>query len=232
MVGGRGYIRTGDTTWGANVTRDPNVKLVIGDEEYALRADFVEAEDERALVMAAFNEKYGWHRHRDRLVPGGAAEDHAARLALADRELRWPRSSTAPAAASRSRSRRAPRRRCSTAPACSEADMDKAQVGIASVWYEGNPCNMHLHDLAAKVKEGVVAAGLVGMRFNTIGVSDGISMGTEGMSYSLQSRDLIADSHRDGDGRAVVRRQHLDPRLRQEHAGLPDRDGAASTARR
>ena len=76
----------------------------------------------------------------------------------------------------------------------SEADLDKAQVGIASVWYEGNTCNMHLNDLAAQVKEGVVAAGLVGMRFNTIGVSDGISMGTEGMSYSLPSRDLIADS--------------------------------------
>jgi dihydroxy-acid dehydratase len=75
-----------------------------------------------------------------------------------------------------------------------EEDMDKAQVGIASVWYEGNPCNMHLDDLAAQVKRGVLAAGLVGMRFNTIGVSDGISMGTEGMSYSLQSRDLIADS--------------------------------------
>ncbi len=74
------------------------------------------------------------------------------------------------------------------------ADMDKAQVGIASMWYEGNSCNMHLNDLAAKVKEGVQAAGLVGMRFNTIGVSDGISMGTDGMSYSLQSRDLIADS--------------------------------------
>src|SRR5581483_7207883 len=73
-------------------------------------------------------------------------------------------------------------------------DMNKAQVGIASVWYEGNTCNMHLNDLSAKVKQGVVAAGLVGMRFNTIGVSDGISMGTEGMSYSLQSRDLIADS--------------------------------------
>ncbi len=68
------------------------------------------------------------------------------------------------------------------------------QVGIASMWYEGNTCNMHLLDLAAKVKEGVVAAGLVGMRFNTIGVSDGMSMGTDGMSYSLQSRDLIADS--------------------------------------
>jgi dihydroxy-acid dehydratase len=73
-------------------------------------------------------------------------------------------------------------------------DMDKPQVGIASMWYEGNTCNMHLNDLAAKVKEGVQAAGLVGMRFNTIGVSDGISMGTEGMSYSLPSRDLIADS--------------------------------------
>ena len=73
-------------------------------------------------------------------------------------------------------------------------DMDKPQVGIASVWYEGNSCNMHLLDLAAEVKTGVQAAGMVGMRFNTIGVSDGISMGTDGMSYSLQSRDLIADS--------------------------------------
>jgi len=75
-----------------------------------------------------------------------------------------------------------------------EADLNKPQVGIASVWFEGNPCNMHLLDLAAKVKEGVTAAGLVGLRFNTIGVSDGISMGTDGMSFSLQSRDLIADS--------------------------------------
>ncbi|MGB5195229.1 MAG: dihydroxy-acid dehydratase [Polyangiales bacterium] len=74
------------------------------------------------------------------------------------------------------------------------ADMDKAQVGISAVWYEGNSCNMHLNDLAAVVKRGVTDAGLVGMRFNTIGVSDGISMGTDGMSYSLQSRDLIADS--------------------------------------
>jgi dihydroxy-acid dehydratase len=75
-----------------------------------------------------------------------------------------------------------------------ENDMGKAQVGIGSMWFEGNPCNMHLLDLAQKVKEGVAAAGLVGLRFNTIGVSDGISMGTDGMSYSLQSRDLIADS--------------------------------------
>ena len=76
----------------------------------------------------------------------------------------------------------------------SDEDLQKAQVGIASVWYEGNTCNMHLLDLAAKVKEGVQAAGLVGMRFNTVGVSDGMSMGTSGMSFSLQSRDLIADS--------------------------------------
>ncbi|MDA7503524.1 dihydroxy-acid dehydratase [bacterium] len=73
-------------------------------------------------------------------------------------------------------------------------EMNKAQVGIASCWYEGNSCNMHLLDLAGHVKEGVQAADLVGMRFNTIGVSDGISMGTDGMSFSLQSRDLIADS--------------------------------------
>ncbi|MGB5811352.1 MAG: dihydroxy-acid dehydratase [Polyangiales bacterium] len=73
-------------------------------------------------------------------------------------------------------------------------DMNKAQVGISSVWYEGNSCNMHLDDLAAVVKQGVAEAGLVGMRFNTIGVSDGISMGTDGMSFSMQSRDLIADS--------------------------------------
>jgi len=76
----------------------------------------------------------------------------------------------------------------------SEADMNKPQVGIASMWYEGNPCNRHLLHLAEMVREGVEAAGMVPMRFNTIGVSDGISMGTEGMSYSLQSRDLIADS--------------------------------------
>jgi dihydroxy-acid dehydratase len=74
------------------------------------------------------------------------------------------------------------------------ADLEKPQVGIASMWYEGNTCNMHLDKLAARVREGVTAAGMVGMRFNTIGVSDGISMGTDGMSFSLPSRDIIADS--------------------------------------
>jgi dihydroxy-acid dehydratase len=74
-----------------------------------------------------------------------------------------------------------------------EEDMNKAQIGIGSVWYEGNPCNMHLRQLGDEAREGVLAAGLVPMRFNTIGVSDAISMGTSGMSFSLQSRDLIAD---------------------------------------
>lgn len=73
-------------------------------------------------------------------------------------------------------------------------DMTKPEIGIASVWWEGNTCNMHLNDLAAVVKTGVVEADMVGMRFNTIGVSDGISMGTSGMGYSLQSREIIADS--------------------------------------
>lgn len=76
----------------------------------------------------------------------------------------------------------------------SREEMGKAQVGICSTWFEGNTCNMHLLGLAERVKEGVKSADLVGLRFNTIGVSDGISMGTEGMSYSLPSREIIADS--------------------------------------
>ena len=73
-------------------------------------------------------------------------------------------------------------------------DMSKAQVGICPVWFEGNPCNMHLLSLSETVKKGVTDTGkLVGYRFNTIGVSDGISMGTSGMRYSLQSRDLVSD---------------------------------------
>ncbi|CAK7218764.1 dihydroxy-acid dehydratase ilv3 [Sporothrix curviconia] len=75
-----------------------------------------------------------------------------------------------------------------------EEDMNKAQVGISSVWYEGNPCNMHLMGLSDAIKKSVAKSGLVPLRFNTIGVSDGISMGTAGMRYSLQSREIIADS--------------------------------------
>ncbi|POY35968.1 dihydroxy-acid dehydratase [Solitalea longa] len=75
-----------------------------------------------------------------------------------------------------------------------EEDMNKAQVGIASAGYEGNTCNMHLNDLAKAIKAGVKDNELVGLIFNTIGVSDGMSNGTEGMRFSLQSRDIIADS--------------------------------------
>lgn len=75
-----------------------------------------------------------------------------------------------------------------------EEDMKKAQVGIASTWYEGNTCNMHLNGLSKYIKDGVQANGLVGLQFNTIGVSDGITNGTEGMRYSLVSREIIADS--------------------------------------
>ena len=75
-----------------------------------------------------------------------------------------------------------------------DEDMQKPQVGIVSMGWEGNTCNMHLNDLAKEVKAGVQEAGLVGLIFHTIGVSDGISMGTEGMKCSLLSRDIIADS--------------------------------------
>lgn len=75
-----------------------------------------------------------------------------------------------------------------------ETDLTRPQVGISSVWFSGNPCNMHLMDLSNLVKKGVSEAGLAPMQFNTIGVSDGISMGTTGMRYSLQSREIIADS--------------------------------------
>lgn len=76
----------------------------------------------------------------------------------------------------------------------SDEDLKKPLIGIGSTGYEGNPCNMHLNDLAIHVKKGVNNAGLIGLIFNTIGISDGISMGTPGMRYSLPSRDLIADS--------------------------------------
>jgi len=76
----------------------------------------------------------------------------------------------------------------------SDKDFNKPLIGIASTGYEGNPCNMHLNDLASEVKKGVNSVDFVGLIFNTIGVSDGISMGTPGMRYSLPSRDIIADS--------------------------------------
>ncbi|TFK68681.1 dihydroxy-acid and 6-phosphogluconate dehydratase [Pluteus cervinus] len=86
-----------------------------------------------------------------------------------------------------------------------EEDMGKPQVGISPVWWEGNPCNSHLLDFARHVKAGCNDEGLVGLIFNTIGVSDAITMGTDGMRYSLPSRDIIADSVE-----SVVMAQHYD----------------------
>ncbi len=89
-----------------------------------------------------------------------------------------------------------------------EEDMSKPQVGIASMGWEGNTCNMHLNDLAKIVKQGVQESGLIGFIFNTIGVSDGIAMGTEGMKSSLPSREIIADSIE-----AVMRAQWYDANI-------------------
>ncbi|TFY77550.1 hypothetical protein EWM64_g6462 [Hericium alpestre] len=86
-----------------------------------------------------------------------------------------------------------------------EEDMNKPQIGISPIWWEGNPCNSHLLDLAKEVKKGCDEEGLVGLTFNTIGVSDAITMGTDGMRYSLPSRDIIADSIE-----AVTLAQHYD----------------------
>src|SRR3954469_23467679 len=86
-----------------------------------------------------------------------------------------------------------------------DEDMKKPQVGIASLGWEGNTCNMHINDLAAEIKRGTLDAGMVGLIFHTIGVSDGISMGTEGMKCSLISRDIIADSIE-----VVMRAQYYD----------------------
>lgn len=86
-----------------------------------------------------------------------------------------------------------------------EEDMNKPQIGISPIWWTGNPCNFHLLDLAQQVKKGCETEDIVGLLFNTIGVSDAITMGTDGMRYSLPSRDLIADSIE-----AVVMAQHYD----------------------
>ena len=96
--------------------------------------------------------------------------------------------------------------------------MSKPQVGISSVWYEGNPCNMHLLEVAGCVKSQVQALDMVGLRYNSIGVSDGISNGTDGMAYSLQSRDLIADGIETVMGAQFYDANVSVPGLRQEHA--------------
>lgn len=87
-------------------------------------------------------------------------------------------------------------------------DFSKAQVGVGSCWWSGNPCNMHLMDLNNRVTKSIEKAGMKGMQFNSIGVSDGISMGTKGMRYSLQSREIIADSFE-----TITMAQHYDANI-------------------
>lgn len=87
-------------------------------------------------------------------------------------------------------------------------DMNKAQVGVGSCWWSGNPCNMHLLDLNNRCSASVNKAGMKAMQFNSIGVSDGISMGTKGMRYSLQSREIIADSFE-----TIMMAQHYDANI-------------------
>ncbi|SCU79254.1 LAMI_0A07976g1_1 [Lachancea mirantina] len=89
-----------------------------------------------------------------------------------------------------------------------KTDFSKAQVGVGSCWWSGNPCNMHLMDFNNRISESVNRAGLKAMQFNTIGVSDGISMGTKGMRYSLQSREIIADSFE-----TIMMAQHYDANI-------------------
>lgn len=95
-----------------------------------------------------------------------------------------------------------------------DGDFQKAQVGVGSCWWSGNPCNMHLMDLNNACTKSVEEANLKGMQFNTIGISDGISMGTSGMRYSLQSREIIADSFE-----TIVMGQHYDANI-----GIPGCD--------
>src|SRR6187551_431927 len=89
---------------------------------------------------------------------------------------------------------RAPARAMLKATGLTDADLDRPIVAIVNTWTEGGPCNLHLRELAAHVKEGVRAAGGTPIEWNTIAVSDGISMGTDGMRASLVSREVIADS--------------------------------------
>src|SRR5690625_1656307 len=103
-------------------------------------------------------------------------------------------------------SKRAPNRAMLRAVGLDDEGFKKPMIGVASTWSEVTPCNIHLHGLAEKAKEGVKSAGGFPMIFNTITVADGISMGTEGMRYSLPSREVIADSIETVVGRSEERR--------------------------
>ena len=98
----------------------------------------------------------------------------------------------------------------------SDADLKKPLIGVANTWIEIGPCNFHLRDLAVHVKDGIRAAGGTPMEFNTVSISDGITMGTEGMRASLVSREVIADSIELVDARQRLRRPGRPGRLRQD----------------
>ncbi len=122
---------------------------------------------------------------------------------------------------------RAPNRSMLRAVGFGDADFQKPLVGIASTWSMVTPCNMHIDELAREAATGADAAGGKSIIFGTITVSDGISMGTPGMRYSLVSREVIADSIETVAGAEAFRRRRRDRRMRQEHAGLPDGARAA-----
>ena len=112
-----------------------------------------------------------------------------------------------------------------------DADLEKPLIAVANTWTDATPCNLHLRELGAKVKEGIRAAGGTPIEFNTIVVSDGISMGTEGMRASLVSREVIADSIELAVLRRDVRRRGRAVGLRQDHPGDDDGAGAAGSCR-
>ena len=126
----------------------------------------------------------------------------------------------------------APSRAMLRAVGFSDADFAKPQVGVASTWSMVTPCNMHIDKLAESASRAADAAGGKGVIYNVITVSDGISMGTEGMKYSLVSREVIADSVENGFRLHGPRRHHRHRRLRQEHAGAAHGHGAARPALR
>ena len=105
--------------------------------------------------------------------------------------------------------------------ACSLKDEDfkKPLIGVANTWIEIGPCNYHLRELAAQVKEGIRAAGGAPLEFNTVSINDGITMGTDGMRASLVSREVICRFDRACDAREHVRRDHHPGRVRQDDSG-------------
>ena len=127
---------------------------------------------------------------------------------------------------------RAPARAMLKAIGFTDEDLKKPIIGVANTWIETMPCNYNLRELAVKVKEGIRAAGGTPMEFNTIAISDGVTMGTEGMKASLVSREMIADSIELVATRPHVRRDRRAGRLRQDDSGRGDGAAAAERARR